>query len=228
MASSDITVLTSITGGKDNLIDEQAIGDAEFVAFTDRVHPTKLWKQIPVMERFKSPRRDSRIYKMLPHQFVTSKYSIWIDGNIQLLKTPEELVDTYLKDHDIALFRHPSRDCLYEEAIVCAKNGLDDPEVIISQVKKYEDEGFPKHRGLTENCFIVRRHTPKVEALGNAWWAEYTTHSARDQLSFMYAVDRVGIRLNVIDAGWEGDPMFPTKAGVIKVRMHNTPRNDEV
>lgn len=228
MASSDITVLTCITGGKDSLIDEQVTGDAGFVAFTDTISPTKLWKQVPVMDRFTSPRRNSRIYKMLPHQFVNTRYSIWMDGNMQLLMEPEKIVETYLKDHDIALFKHPSRDCLYDEAMICAKAGLDDPETIIQQVKKYEEEGYPKHRGLCENGFIVRRHTPKIEALGNAWFAEYSRHSARDQLSFMYAADKVGIRLNVIDAMWEGDQNYATKAGVVGIRAHLTPRNDEV
>jgi hypothetical protein len=227
MAAFNIAVLTSITGGKDNLLDDQTVGDAQFVAFTDRVHPTKLWKQVPAYDKFASPRRNSRAPKMLPHQFVDTNYSIWIDGNLKLLKTPEEIVETYLKDHDIALFRHPSRNCLYDEAMVCATAGLDDPETIIEQVRRYEIEGYAKHKGLTENNFIVRRHTPKIEAFNNAWWAEYSTGSVRDQLSFMYVADRVGLRVNIIDAGWVGDELYATKGDVIGITHHLTPRNDE-
>ena len=102
------------------------------------------------------------------------------------------------KDFDIAMYQHPNRDCLYEEAKTCMKMGLDDPETIIEQAKMYEDKGYAKHKGLCECGIIIRRHTPKVERFNEAWWAEYTRHSRRDQISCMYAADKVGMRINKI------------------------------
>lgn len=196
MASSDITVVTSITDSKDELRDGQEKGNAKFVAFTDFQSNTKEWDVKPAYAKFADPRRNSRIHKILIHQYVDTKYSIWIDGNIRLMIPPEELVELYLKDHDIALWRHPNRDCIYDEAIKCAARGLDDPETIIEQAKKYEDSGYTKHRGLFECGMIIRRHTPKVIEFDNAWWAEYCRHSRRDQISFPYAADLVGLRVN--------------------------------
>ena len=216
-----ITVVTSITGGKDGLLDKQNKGKATFRSFVDETQYGKTWEIDKAYDKFKDNRRNSRIHKMLIHQYVDTEYSIWIDGNIVLLKSPEELIKTYLKDHDIAVFKHPTRDCLYDEAIECAKKGLDDPEVIIEQVKKYEDEGYAKHKGLAECSVILRRHTPKVEAFNNAWWSEYCKHSKRDQISFMYALDKVGLRVNLINEhfiNYEG--RFIRGEGILEIIPH--------
>lgn len=195
-----ITVLTSITGGKDNLVDDQKKGDARWLAFTDG--ESKTWEIKSPPSVFKDARRNSRMPKLLSHQYSDTEYSIWMDGNMRLLKPPELLVKRYLKDHDMALFKHTLRDCIYGEATRCAVAKLDDPEVIIEQVVKYEKQGYPKNKGLCECGFIIRRHTPRVKEFNNLWFSEYARHSVRDQISFMYALDSVGIKVNFINEPW--------------------------
>lgn len=196
----NITVLTSITGKKDYLVDEQAEG--KYVAYLDTPYSSSTWEIRKAPDIFRDSRRNSRLPKLLPHLYCETEYNIWIDGNVSLTKPPKELITRYLKDHDIALFKHPKRDCVYDEAVRCATGGLDDPETIIEQVTRYEKAGYAKNKGLCECGIILRRHTPKVRELDEAWFAEYCRGSVRDQISFMYAVDKVGIRLNVIDAPW--------------------------
>lgn len=198
MELSNITVYTSITGEKDSVNEKQVIGNASFVAFLEKPLDSKTWKVKPAYDRFIDARRNSRAQKILAHKYVDSEYSIYIDGNMSLLKPPEELIDKHLKDYDIAVYRHPTRDCIYDESIACVERRLDDPEVIIDQMKSYENAGYARHKGLCECGVIFRRHTPKVEAFNNAWWAEYCVNSRRDQLSFMYVADKVGIRVNAI------------------------------
>jgi hypothetical protein len=224
MDLSDITVISSLTGGKDTLREDQIKGNAHWIAFTDFEFASQVWQYRPAYNKFASPRRNSRVPKLLAHQFVNTKYSIWIDANIALLVTPEELVERYLKDHDVALFAHPSRNCLYDEAMVCAVNKLDDPETIIAQVKQYEDEGYGKQRGLCEGGFIIRRHTPKVEQFNNYWWSEYCRHSVRDQLSMMYAFDKAGLQPNVIHAPYVGSELEAKRADVFSIKAHLTAR----
>lgn len=156
-------------------------------------------------DKFIDPRRNSRVPKILAHKFVDTEYSVYLDGNCSLLKKPEILIERYLKDHDLAVFKHPKRDCIYDEAITCAKSGLDDPETIIKHVSAYEKQGYARQKGLCECMMILRRHTKKVEEFNNAWFSEWATGSVRDQISFMYAVDRVGIRVNIIDLPWRLD-----------------------
>lgn len=198
----EITVITSITGAKDLLIDSQKRGKANFVAYLDKPYSSSTWEIRKAYYGFIDARRNSRIPKLLSHQFSDTEYSIWIDGSISLLKPPEKLIERYLRDHDIAVFKHPMRDCIYGEAMKCAVAGLDDPEVIIEQVSTYERAGYAKNKGLCECGVILRRHTSKVKEFNEAWWSEYCRHSNRDQISFMYAVDRVGIRVNMIDEPW--------------------------
>lgn len=202
MKSSNITVLTSITGGKNLLRDRQKTGDARFIAYVDSAIESTTWETRKSYNRFVDPRRNSRAPKLLSHQFCDTEYSIWIDGSMSLHQKPEILIERYLKNHDIAVFKHPMRDCIYGEASKCATAHLDDPETIIEQVTTYERNGYAKNKGLCECGFILRRHTSKVIEFNNYWWSEYCRHSSRDQISFMYAVDSVGIRVNMIDAPW--------------------------
>lgn len=215
-----ITVLTSICGGKDELIETQVKGDADWVAYMSKPTISDTWTIEKAYDKFVSPRRNSRVPKILAHQYVTTEYSIWLDGNLSLLIPPEELVKRYLGEHDIAVFKHPTRDCIYDEALECAKRMLDDPETIIEQVKMYEEDGFPKHYGQAENMMVLRRHTKKVEMLNNYWWSEYCRHSVRDQISFMYAVDKVGIRVNMIDVQFEERDKRFFRGDIIEIVPH--------
>ena len=72
---------------------------------------------------FKDSRRDARMYKILSHMFVETDYSIWVDGNIFLLIDPKKLI-TSLGSNDIAVVRHPNRDCVYSEAEIILLGGL--------------------------------------------------------------------------------------------------------
>ena len=221
MESSNIAVLTSITGSKDNLIENQCKGDAKFIAYLDKPWMSDTWEIRKAYDKFKDPRRNSRLPKLMPHLFVDTEYSIWIDGNMTLLKPPEEVVEKYLKDHDLAIFKHPSRDCIYDEALVCAKLNLDDPEIIIEQAKAYEESGYAKKKGLCECGMIIRRHTPEVQAFNEAWFAEYSRYSRRDQISFMYAVDKIGLRINAIKANFVEKDGELIRDDVASIVAHN-------
>jgi hypothetical protein len=217
-----ITVYTSITDEKDTLLDNQLLGEAQYVAFTDLAY-VQPWQIKKPYDRFVDPRRNSRIQKILAHQFIETEYSIYIDGNIRLLVPPEELIAEHLKDTDLAVWRHPKRDCVFDEAIVCAKRKLDDPETIIEQAVAYEKDSYAKHKGLAECNVILRRHTKKVEEFNNAWWSEYCRHSRRDQISFMYAVDKVGLRIKLIDDPFlmvQGKDMAVRTSGALEIYPH--------
>jgi hypothetical protein len=221
---SNITVVTSITGGKDDLLDDQCKGDAKWVAYLEKPYSSNTWEIKKACDRFRDDRRNSRIHKIAIHQYVDTEYSIWIDGNLKLLKPPEEIVERYLKDHDFAVFFHSVRDCIYDEAITCAKIGAENAEVLIEQVKTYEDRGFAKHKGLCECGFLLRRNTPKVEAFNNAWWSEYCRFSKRDQISFMYAAEKAGLRINVIKERWYQVENRYFRSDFIELVNHLTPR----
>jgi len=221
-----ITVITSVTGGKDNLIHNQVKGNAKFLAFTDFDFESDVWERRKAYDRLTSPRRNSRVPKILAHQYADTRYSIWLDGNLKLLVSPEDLIEKYLKNHDIAAFKHPARDCLYDEAQTCIDMKIDDEATIREQVKKYEAEGFGRNRGLTENAVLIRRHTAKVEQFNNYWWSEYARHSVRDQLSMFYALDKAGLEINQIPDQYEIIGNRVLRGGMVEYVNHLTDRKE--
>ena len=131
--------------------------------------------------KFKDPRMNAKIYKVLSHLFVEDEYSVWIDGNLEL-KVDEEVLIDLLGDKDIAVFTHPYRTNVFDEAEECKRLGLDNPEVIDEQIKRYGGGVY----GLGACYLIIRRHTEEVKRRNEAWWAEICRGSVRDQLSFPY------------------------------------------
>jgi len=185
LAKKPIVVVTSIVGGKDVIIDDQVIEGASFVAFTDQ--GSKTWKIVKPYDKFKDDRRNSRIHKIMPHMFFNSEYSIWMDGNFRLKVPAQEVIDTFLRDKDIAVWKHPDRDCVYVEAEACYKQDKDTPEALGEQSKEYRRRGIPANGGLYAAGIIIRRHTKRINELNEKWWAEYSRYSKRDQISFPVA-----------------------------------------
>lgn len=217
MTSEKIIVVTARTGGRDALRDDQVTAGATFIAYVDEPVETAVWDQRPVCRTFNSHRRNSRIHKILIHQYVDAAYSLWMDANVSLRVPAEQLVDEWLGHHDIAMFKHRTRDCMYDEAEVCAKLELDDPKLILEQRDTYHGRGFPRSLGLGEASVILRRHTAGVRNFNNAWWAEYCRFSVRDQISVMVAARETATSFNLITPTKFHHPYFqisPRPAGV--------------
>ena len=104
------------------------------------------------------------------------------------MKVPaQRLIDEFLQDKDVAVFRHLGRDCVYVEAGACLGLGKGNPIEISDQTMSYLSKGWPEHAGLMECNMIIRRHTPEVEQMNERWWAHYCRYSERDQISFPLA-----------------------------------------
>jgi len=149
------------------------------------------------------PHRRSRLGKILPLRYFAEvkltlpEFTLYHDGNVELLVPPEQFLD-FLGDCDIAAFRHPQRECVYDEAAKCIECLADEPSVIQTQVDKYRSEGYPESRGLFVGGVLVRRDTPQIRELSELWWQELQQHSCRDQLSLNYALWKLGIECATI------------------------------
>jgi hypothetical protein len=137
-------------------------------------------------DKFKSSNRNAKIYKILSHKFIEADISVWIDGNVYLMVDENILVDKFLGNNDIAVWKHPHRDCIFDEAIA-AKGLYRDQNIhkeIDEQIEYYNRNCFPSKFGLAECNLIIRRHNNIVKRFNEAWWAEICRFSFRDQLSF--------------------------------------------
>jgi len=136
--------------------------------------------------RFTNPERNSRIYFVLPHKFIDCDISILVSCEVKVKVPYEQLVKEWLGNADIAIFKHPWRDCVHEEikAAECRMKRADELAILREQGDYYKRIGVPEHLGLCETAIIIRRHTPKVNHFCESWWAEMCRWSYRDQCSF--------------------------------------------
>ncbi|MBW2995017.1 DUF616 domain-containing protein, partial [Candidatus Woesearchaeota archaeon] len=112
-----IAVYTAISNDYEDLIAEQKTCNAEFICFGKPSIPP--WQEQEISTLFVDPRLNYKIHKILSHLYLRNfDYTLWIDGNYSLKIDPKELVYKY-KNYDIVFFKHPYRDCLYEEGEVC-------------------------------------------------------------------------------------------------------------
>jgi len=203
-ATASRVIYTAIAGAYDVLKEQPHArhNDALFVAFVDAPCESPTWRTLPVHAGLADPNRNAKIHKVLSHvYFPDAEYSLWIDGSVTIRAAQrlQHLIDAYLSESDVAVFRHRVRTCIYQEANVCMQRELDDPQLIWQQVCRYTRAGYPANAGLAECPVILRRHTPAVRAFNEAWWAEISAGSRRDQLSFNYTARNLGLRYAVFD-----------------------------
>lgn len=177
---------------------------ADYFAFveTELVEDT-MWTPLPVSTfscdyRYAN-RRNAKVYKVLPHMFVPGyDYYIWIDSTHAVKQDPIEIIETYLKDSDIALFNHPERSCVYEEAELIKQVNFDYPHLVDEQMEFYISEKYPRKNGLYELPCRIQRNTPQIQALMLTWWELICKYSSRDQLSLPYALHMHGIAPSIM------------------------------
>src|SRR5690606_6956659 len=96
-----------------------------------------------------------------------------------------ELVGPENQGNDIVTWRHPLRDCIYDELTECILRGKDDPESMTRHVESLRQAGYPEKAGLIESSVMVYDHMkPSVQAFLATWWRLIDNGSRRDQLSF--------------------------------------------
>lgn len=185
--------LTSNIGNKDILVDPDVYYDnVDYIAIVDRLYDVKIWKQqlnisFSNIDNFFN-RRNAKIYKVLSTLFFPEyEYIIWMDANHNLNINPECIIDNY-GNADLFLFKHPHRNCLYDEMIEIYKNGLDIYENLENQKKFYISENMPYNFGLCEMTCFIKKNNEKVKKLEMMWWEQICKFSSRDQTSMPYCL----------------------------------------
>lgn len=202
-SNGNIAVFTCITDDYDRLRPPAQVEEGvEYFLYTDKPSPVEApWTAKPLPLETGSRAGNARFVKMHPHLlFPNHSLSVYVDGNVRVLGGLTRLCRSALAHKDIALYRHPFRDCAYAEAAECAAIGHDWAWRIARQMRQYRREGFPEHAGLYECNVILRRHcAATVQRLMEEWWRAYTQGVRRDQLSLPYLL--WAIALSVEDLG---------------------------
>lgn len=216
-----VTVLTACFGGYDELRPQAAQDvDVEWVAYTEDHRPTPPpWSAIRVSETavvgYSHPRLVAKRHKVL-HAAGCGADVVWIDANTEITD-PSFVRRALAARHDgIAVFRHPDRDCVYEEAEASLRLCPEkySGQRIREQVDHYRTEGHPDHAGLYA-CGTVAWDwsAPTSHAIASAWWAEIERWTYQDQLSLPVVLRRLGVEPGILPArqtekrgrGWIGN-----------------------
>lgn len=155
------------------------------------------------VDRSAHPRMQAKWFRMHPHVLFPNgrrngrryDYTIWIDGSLAI-QSPDFARDmaSLPGKHGLAIFGHPWRDCIYEEAIASVAmpkkySGLP----IMDQVESYRAQGYPAHNGLMATGILVRDTADRgLPAIDEAWWAENERWTYQDQLSLPFVLWRAG------------------------------------
>jgi hypothetical protein len=126
--------------------------------------------------------------------------SIWIDGSLEIKNsTFVQDMRTALGSHDWAVFVHPDRDCIYEEAILSARLPKYQDHPILTQAEAYRST-LSAHSGLYACTVIVRREpeSPEVKRANELWGEENLKWTYQDQLSFPYVPKKTDTTVGII------------------------------
>lgn len=206
-----IAVITANLGNFDKQIDpvEQSI-PFDFYRFTD--------ENFPPRDKVMTPRLQSRIVKMFGWQMVPEHdVYIWVDSScaLQHKDSVKWLVDQ-LGEADMAVFKHPDRSSIQQEAdylkhrlsINCPyitpryKNELIDEQL----TEIFDNNYYTDNRLFASTVFIYRKSYVAKRAL-KEWWYHTSRYHAIDQLSLPYVLDNIDDLLyTIIDVDYTKTP----------------------
>jgi hypothetical protein len=188
----------------------------DFVRFDDATFPPR--------RTALHPRLQAKLPKMLAHELRPGyDWYMWIDGSIYLAHAHAVIwMLSKLGDEQIALFRHPFRASIRDEAAYCLKEMQQGDayladryrdEPIQEQVRTYlSDPDFVDHRLFACGVFcypatLVERHPRFL----SDWYYHCARHTVQDQLSLPYVLHQHSVGVSRIDDNIFETPYFGMK-----------------
>lgn len=187
-----IAVITANLGSFDPKVDyvEQSL-PYDFYRFTDENFPPR-YNSI-------TPRLQARIVKMFGWQMVPPHdYYIWVDASF--IMSHKDSIRWFLeqcRNVDMAVFKHPNRKTIQEEADYLRERlKINDPYII----SRYENELIDEQMAVInadksfadQNLFasgaFVYKNNSKVQEVMFHWWHHTSRYHSIDQLSLPYVL----------------------------------------
>lgn len=179
------------------------LDDCAFYLITDaRDLPHDLpWRVVRPTLSERDRKRLCLWYKTHPHLlFPDVQNAVWIDSNLECLPGSEKVLSAQETLAELATFKHPDRDCIYEEGEEVARLGLDDPVIIKECLNRLREAGMPAHAGLYEtNVLYSKPADYAIRSFYDAWWRNIFLGSRRDQMSFTFAAYLTKVHISPLD-----------------------------
>ena len=190
-----ILVYTCITGNYDNpaqIYLKESCCDYKLITNNHNIKNND-WKieYIPEeLEKKYNNKELNRYYKMHPFIYGEYDYSIYVDGNIDIISTVSDLEKCLNKKIGIAMHKHKDNDCVFEEAKLCRILKKGNKQKIEKLMQKYINEDMPLKYGLPEcNIIMTDLKNSVSRKIFNEWWENLQKSGCeRDQLIFPYVL----------------------------------------
>lgn len=195
--SDRIVIYTAIYGGYDSLAPQPHMDGVDWVCFTDdaELGAAPPWKIRFEPGRYEHPRLSAKWFKTHPHR-ATAEYTrtIWIDGAIRVVSPTfvRELLEI-LGDRPLALFPHPDRNNISDEATESAKMRKYQGLPLFDQVEHYRRQGFTRSELYACGVLVRDNAYRPLRRLNEAWLAECLRWTYQDQLSLPYLLWRYNV-----------------------------------
>jgi len=191
---SKIIVYSVNINGYDEIVTPKEYDpNVRYILFTDDKNvKSDVWEIMPVdfLNNISDLRKRARYVKVNSHLLLPEHdISIWVDGCFEprFTDTEKMLEEINLSNNNIMAYKHPLRNCIFDEANAIINFKLDSVSTVSNQMKRYVSMGLPKNIGLFETGFLIRKNNNKVKNFNETWWSEIKNNSGRDQLSQMFA-----------------------------------------
>lgn len=200
-----ICLYTAVFGDYDNFNDIKfPEPDIDYYYLTDNINKNSKYYQFikcPIIQN--NFTISNRYFKILSHRYFKNyEQIILIDGNVEVCKNNlSSLCSNYIKNNLVAVHRHPFYNSLIQELLIIIERNLynQDRQIIIKQIERYIEDGFPTSFPLTWNTVMFRKNDEIVNKFNEAWYSEFLKYCRRDQASFMYLIWKFKIDINIID-----------------------------
>lgn len=177
------------------------------------------WRVVKLQQEklpYESPAMNGVVVKHLLHRlFPNARFSVWVDGKMQLTVDPLLLVHSLLllgkQGADMAVSKHPFNLHTMEEAIATARwHKWGDADAIRAQMETYCRNGLspwspsklPYPSDVPDTAIIIRRHGSASDHFSCLLFNELEAFNPRDQLAFAYVRDQMSprVRINMFEA----------------------------
>jgi hypothetical protein len=161
----------------------------------------------PLRSHALAPRVQAKIPKLFAWELFPSPQDVylWVDASFQLASTAVLWLLAHLDTHELAVFRHPTRRSVAQEARHLKRHAFTpylqsryDGEFLDAQLQAYAADPLFADTQLYAGGCLVYRPTPAVQALMTAWWHQITRYHVNDQLSLPYVLAHHPVDLVVL------------------------------
>ena len=209
--TNKIAIITALSGKRDSFSEPSIVhSGVDYIAFVDNPVGDSVWQQRKICNfstdnKFAN-RRNAKIYKIMPQLFLPEyDYYFWVDVTHDVIETPQNIIDIYLREFDMAVFNHSDRNCVYDESEIIKSIGKDINDLVDRQMNFYREEGMPKGFGLFELPSFVRKNNHRMNEMSLCWWEQICKYSSRDQISLPYVFWKMNINKSIMPGqanGW--------------------------